>query len=66
MNETVINPTILNRIEIIDPYNKGRLFVIYPKNVEFSLQDDKKTLKIFVNKPEKETWNNFTNMETSS
>jgi hypothetical protein len=39
---------------------------LYPKNVEFSLQDDKKTLKIFVNKPEKETWSNFTNMETSS
>jgi hypothetical protein len=41
--------TILTRVEIID--NRGRRFISWEENnqIDISLQDDGRTLKIFVN-----------------
>jgi hypothetical protein len=52
-----IDKDIINRIEVINHYNTnnpvGRLLVLYKElgdfdKIEFSLQDDNKTLKIFL------------------
>lgn len=47
MNGTVVDTSKVSRVEIID--NEGRSYVnTNAKNVEISLQDDHRTLKIFV------------------
>ena len=42
----------INRIEIID--KNGRFYISYNVDLEFSIQDDGKTLKIFVNDKQKD------------
>lgn len=58
MNEVVINIEEINRIEVINHAKNdkpiGRLLVLYKdlghfEEVEFSIQDDGQTLKIFLN-----------------
>jgi hypothetical protein len=48
-----IDETKLNRIEVIDEtgrvYVKGKIYMT-PVKIEFSIQDDGETLKIFVRK----------------
>ena len=46
------------RYEVID--EEGRQYVKYGVDIEFSVQDDKRTLKIFVKK-HKENWNEIWN-----
>jgi len=51
-----ISPVVLldevTRVEVID--SKGRSYVNYPSKVEISMQDENRTLKIFVGDGENE------------
>ncbi len=47
MNSTVINTEKVTRVEVID--SNGRIYTNYNcKDVEIQLQDEKRTLKIFL------------------
>ena len=48
-----IAPSQINRVEVIDYYNnKGRAFVFWKNDaeIEISMQDDNRTMKVFINK----------------